>query len=508
MIPRALEAEIVRLHHTEHWPIGTIASQLRVHHGTVRRVLAQAGVPAQKTVRASIAEPYLAFIVDTLTKYPTLRASRLYAMVRERGYPGAPDHFRALVARLRPRPAGQAYLRLRTLPGEQAQVDWAHFGKLAIGRAVRPLMAFVMVLSYSRYLFLRFYLGASMSYFIRGHVEAFSYFNSVPRVLLYDNLKSAVLERVGDAIRFHPRLLELAAHYRFQPRPVAVARGNEKGRVERAIRFAREAFFAARSFRDLDDLNAQALTWCEGAAAERLCPQERDRRVREVFIEEKAHLLALPENPFPCEERIEASAHKTPYVRFDLNDYSIPHTHVHRTLSVLATLDTVRILDGREVIATHRRSFDRGAQLEDPAHIQALVAHKHAARAHRAQDRLHHAAPSAKALFLRAAERGAHLGVLTRGLLQLLDTHGAQALEAAIAAALAEDAAHLGAVRHFIDAQAHARGQRPPIAVSLPNDRRLQDLSVRAQPLSDYEQLTKEPNDECTDDDNTHKPQP
>ena len=507
MIPRALEAEILRLHHTEHWPIGTIAAQLRVHHGTVRRVLAQAGVPvAQNTVRASIAEPYVAFIVETLTKYPTLRASRLYTMVRERGYPGAPDHFRALVARLRPRPAAEAYLRLRTLPGEQGQVDWAHFGKLTVGRAVRPLMAFVMVLSYSRHLFLRFYLGAAMNYFIRGHVEAFASFNCVPRVLLYDNLKSAVLERSGKAIRFHPTLLELAAHYRFEPRPVAVARGNEKGRVERAIRFARDAFFAARSLRDLDDLNAQAAAWCEGAAAERPCPQERTRSVREVFTEEQPHLLALPENPFPTEERIEVSVGKTPYARFDLNDYSLPHTHVSRTLTVLATLDTVRILDGREVLATHARSFDRGAQLEDPAHVAALVAHKRAARTHRAQDRLHHAAPSAKPLFLRAAERGAHLGVLTRGLLVLLDTHGAHALEAAIAAALAEDAAHLGAVRHFIDRHAHARGQRPPIAVALPKDARLQDLNVRPQALSDYEHLTPESPDECAHDDN--EPQP
>jgi len=502
MIPRALEAEILRLHATEHWPVGTIATQLRVHHGTVRRVLAQAGVPAQKPVRASLVEPYLAFISETLARYPTLRASRLYAMVRERGYPGAPDHFRAIVARLRPRPAGEAYLRLRTLPGEQAQVDWAHFGKLAIGRAVRPLMAFVMVLSYSRHLFVRFYLGAAMAYFIRGHVEAFTYFQGVARSALYDNLKSAVLERRDQAIRFHPTLLELAAHYRFQPRPVAVARGNEKGRVERAIRFVREAFFAARSFRDLDDLNGQALVWCQGAAADRPCPEDRSRRVREVFAEEKAHLLALPADPFPCEERVTVSAHKTPYVRFDWNDYSVPHTHANRTLGVFASLDAVRIVDGQEVIANHARSFDRGVQVEDPAHVAALVADKRAAHAHRAQDRLQHAAPSAQALFLRAASRGAHLGVLTRGLLQLLDSHGAQALQAAIAAALAEDVAHLGAVRHFIDAHAHARGQRPPIAVSLPKDPRLEHLSVRSQPLSDYEQLAKD----CTDERPEHDP--
>ena len=497
--------------HTQTLPeLGTIATQLHVHHNTVERVLAQAGVPvAKKAVRASMVEPYLAFIVEMLKKYPTLRASRLHAMVRSRGYPGAPSHFRSIIARLRPRPAAEAYLRLRTLPGEQAQCDWAHFGKITIGRAERALMAFVMVLSYSRHLFLRFYLGASMSYFIRGHVEAFSYFNAVPRVVLYDNLRSAVLERVGDAIRFHPTLLELAAHYRFEPRPVAPARGNEKGRVERAIRFVREGFFAGREFRDLDDLNAQALTWCQGAVAERPCPEDRRKSVREVFEEERTYLLALPETPFPCEERVEVSVRKTPYVRFDLNDYSIPHDHVNRTLIVTATADTVRILDGTEVIATHPRSFDRGAQVEDPSHIEALLDHKRAARAHRAQDRLHYAAPSAKALFVHAAERGAHLGVLTRGLLQLLDSHGAQALEAAIAAALAEDAAHLGAVRHFIDAHAHARGQHPPVAVSLPNDPRLQNLSVRVKSLTDYDQLTKEDTDESTDDEHSaRKPQP
>ena len=502
-ISRALEAEILRLHATEHWPVGTIARQLRVHHGTVRRVLAQAGVPTQKPVRASMVEPFLAFINETLTKYPTLRASRLYAMVRERGYPGAPDHFRALVAQLRPRPAAEAYLRLRTLPSEQAQVDWAHFGKLTIGRAIRPLMAFVMVLSYSRHLFLRFYLGATLPYFIRGHVDAFSHFQGAARTLLYDNLRSAVLERRDEAIRFHPTLLELAAHYRFQPRPVAVARGNEKGRIERAIRFTREAFFAARSFRDVDDLNAQALAWCQGAAADRPCPEDRRRRVREVFAEEQSHLLALPAVPFPCDERLTVSVHKTPYLRFDLNDYTVPHTHVHRTLTVLASLERVRVVDGQELIANHPRSFDRGQQIEDPAHIAALVADKRAARAHRAQDRLQHAAPSTKALFLRAAERGAHLGVLTRGLLQLLASHGAAALEAAIAAALAEDAAHLGAVRHFIDQHAHARGQRPPIAVVLPDDPRL-PLTVQPQPLSDYQQLTTTATDDEPTDPDPH----
>lgn len=281
-------------------------------------------------------------------------------------------------------------------------------------------MAFVMVLNYSRKLFLRFYLGASMSCFLDGHVQAFNFFQDVSRQCLYDNLKSAVLERIGDAIRFHPTLLELAAWYHFQPRPVAIARGNEKGRVERAIRFARERFFAARRFADLADLNAQALAWCAGEAAERPCPEDRARSVRACFEGERPRLLTLPAEPFPCQERVDVPSHKTPYVRFDLNDHSIPHTHVRRTLQVVATQERVRILDGNDVIAAHARSFDRDQQIEEPSHIEALVAHKRAGRAHRAMDRLHHAAASASALFKLAAERGAHLGALTRGLIDLL----------------------------------------------------------------------------------------
>ncbi len=490
MIPRALEAQILRLFHAEHWRIGTIATQLGVHHCTVRRVLAQAGLSAgRQSVRPSIVDPFIPFIVATLEQYPRLTASRVYEMVRARGYPGAPDHFRSIVARFRPRPPAEAYLRLRTLPGEQAQVDWAHFGKLTLGRATRPLMGFVMVLSYSRHLFLRFYLNAAMANFLRGHVEAFAFFDSVPRTLLYDNLRSVVLERRGDAIRFHPTVLELAAHYRFQPRPVTPARGNEKGRVERAIRFARDRFFAARTFRDVDDLNAQAMHWSEQFAAARPCPEDRDRSVRDVFAEEKSHLLPLPDNPFPTEERVEATVRKTPYLRFDLNDYSVPHDRVQRTLVVLATLETVRIFDGDELIASHPRCFERGQQIENPEHIAALVEHKRAARTHRAIDRLHQAAPSAKDLFVHAAERGHHLGVLTRGLTRLLDSHGASALEHAIRDALEQDATHLGAVRQLLDWRRHERGQPPPLPVPLPDDPRLRDLNVRPHNLSDYEVL-------------------
>jgi transposase len=490
------EAQILRYYHAECWRIGTIATQLQIHRDTVARVLAQAGLPPMGPVRrASALDPYLPFIRETLEQFPTLTASRLYGMVQQRGYPGRPDHFRHLIARHRPRRPTEAYLRLRTLPGEQCQCDWGHFSHLQIGRARRPLMGFVMVMSWSRHIFLRFFLDARMENFLRGHVAAFDAWGGAPRVTLYDNLKSAVLERQGNAIRFHPTLLALCGHYRIEPRPVAVARGNEKGRVERAIRFIRDAFFAARSFSDLDDLNAQAEAWVSGPASERRCPEDQTLTVKEAFALEKAHLLALPDNAFPSDEVKAVSAGKTPYVRFDLNDYSVPHTYVQRALTVVADPHHVRILDGQEVIATHPRSYDRGQQVELPAHIDALVAHKHKASAHRATDRLVQAIPESRELLRQAAERGEPLGRITRTLIDLLDHYGAAELEIAVRDALAREVPHPNAVRLSLERRRQERNAPPPVAACLPDHLRRRDVTVRPHRLASYDQLTEVDND-------------
>ena len=130
-----------------------------------------------------------------------------------------------------------------------------------VGRAKRALSCFVATLSYSRALYLEFFFDQTMENFLRGHVHAFEAWRGQPRVILYDNLKSAVLERRGNQILFHPRLLELSAHYHFAPRPCQVRAGNQKGRVERAIRYVRDSFWAGRSFTTLAECNRQALFW-------------------------------------------------------------------------------------------------------------------------------------------------------------------------------------------------------------------------------------------------------
>ena len=489
-ISKETEAKILRYHFVEQWRVGTIVTQLGIHHSVVDRVLSQAGLPkVERSPRPSIIDPYLPFIVETLREFPTLTATRLYEMAKQRGFTGGPSQFRQRISQLRPRKQPEAYLRLKTLPGEQAQVDWGHFGHIEIGKAKRPLMAFVMVLSWSRQIFLQFYLNAQMENFLRGHVAAFDAWNGLPKVLLYDNLKSAVLERQGDAIRFHPTLLELSAHYRFEPRPVAVARGNEKGRVERAIRYIRDNFFAGRHWQTLDELNAQADDWCQGVSADRPCPENKEMSVREAFLREQPTLLTLPDNPFDTRERIEVRARKTPYIRFDLNDYSIPHQQVQKTLSVNADLDIVRILDGAELIAEHPRCFGKSEQIEQEAHINALWLAKTQAKLHRGQDRLSQASAQLPELLQQSIARGHVLKTTVRLLNEYLDHYGRDELHLAVSDALKQQSPYPQAVLQSLERRREEKHNPPPLAVAVPD--KVKHLSVKAINIADYDNLYK-----------------
>jgi transposase len=497
MIAAETRAEIRRLFYAEHWPVGTIASALSVHHETV-----EAAIGAERfrgvagITRASKLDPFLPFIRDTLGRYPRLRASRVFEMVRERGYTGtSAAQVRRVVRRLRPPPTVEAYLRLTVLPGEQAQADWGSFGSIAIGKGRRPLFGFVMVLSWSRGVDGLFTIDQTLESFLRGHVQAFDYFHGVPRAVLYDNLKSAVLERRGEAIHFHPRLLELCGHYHFAPRPCAPARGNEKGRVERMIGYLRTSFFAARSFRDLGDLNAQFRRWRDEVAHARRVPGDPSLTVAQALERERERLLPLPAHPFECDTVRVVSSGKTPYVRFDRNSYSIPYEHVRKPLTLVASPSRVRILAGDRELACHVRSYDTQQVIEDPAHLEALVAAKRNAHPLKARDRLRIAVPETDRVFEALAARGENLGYHTVRLLRLLDDYGAEELAAAVRSAIERQAWGSGCVAHILEQRRRARGLPPPVRVDLPDNPRVRDLRVTPHRLEDYDALGK-PNDD------------
>ena len=177
MITPAQHAEIRRLYFGEHWKVGTIVANLGVHPDTVRAAIAlDTPVVRRAACRRSILDPYLPFIRDTLAQYPRLRATRLYEMLRPRGYSGSANQLRRLVRLLRPQGRVALYRRLVVLPAEEAQVDWGAFGSIRIGHGTRALSGFVMVLSYSRALFAHFTLDQTLESFLRGHVQAFEAF--------------------------------------------------------------------------------------------------------------------------------------------------------------------------------------------------------------------------------------------------------------------------------------------------------------------------------------------
>jgi transposase len=492
MISPELRARIRSLFFREHWKLGTIEAQLGVHHDAVRNAVeADRFKNTHTRLCHSRLDPFKPFVAETLAQYPRLRATRLLEMLRLRGYTGAVGIVRRHVREVRRASRHEAFLRLETMPGDQGQVDWGTFGSLRVGAATRPLMCFVMVLSHSRGVFARFYLDARMESFLEGHVAAFDYFRGAPRKILYDNLKSVVLERVGDHVRFHPRIVELAGHYHALPAPCAPYRGNEKGKVERTIRYLRESFFAARSYRDLDDLNTQLADWITRVADARVVPRDPSgRTVRDALEHERAFLAPLPEHRFPTELVAPITSGKTPYVRFDRNDYSIPHTLVRKPLTLAASLATVRVLDGNDEVARHARSFDAGRCVENPAHLETLRTAKRHAHDLRGRDRLRTVCPAAEDFFKILAERNQTLARPAVRLGQLLDEHGAQALDRALREAITRGSVSAESVAHLLAQRARPRGHLAAVEIPLPDDPRVR-TRVEPHDLNAYDRLTR-----------------
>lgn len=287
---------------------------------------------------------------------------------------------------------------------------------------------------------------------------------------------------------FNPRLLDLAGHYHFAPRPCAPARGNEKGRVERQIQYIRGSFFAAREFHGVDNLNEQFCTWRDEVAHMRPHPDEPGKSVLDVLREERARLLPLPEHAFETDLVRAVSSGKTPYVRFDRNLYSIPYELVRKPLTLIASSDRIRIMDGARDVASHCRSFDTAAVIEDPAHIEALVRAKKNAHPLKARDRLRIDVPLTATFIERLADQGENINHHTARLLKLLDDYGPDALRAAIDEALKRNAIGAGSVAHILETHRRRQGLKPPLPMPLPDH--LQKLDITNHNLEDYDDIS------------------
>lgn len=486
-LPAEILAEMRRLVLVEGWRISAVARRFGCHHSVVRRALAAELARATKVIPSKLDE-HKVYIMERLAKYPELTGTRVLSELRERGYTGGVAQVRRFVGQIRKRPAQRPFLRVEFEPGEQAQVDWGSFGAMRVGHTKRAVSGFVMVLSWSRMLFVDFSFDQKLDTFLRLHRFGLEYFGGSPRRVVYDNLKSVVLHHVGRTVQFNPNFLPLAGHYLFEPVAAPVRYPQFKGRVEHGVRFVKQSFYYGRSFRDLGDLRAQARSWMEEVANVRRHKTTGERPVDRLALEQE-RLIALPERTFDT-DRVEVRVvHKDGRVPFDGNHYSAPPTAVGKTIYVRANDAQVQMIEGAEVIATHKRSWERGRVIEDQRHVEALIERRVSARPTRRRDQLAGFSEEADAYLREVARRRKSLEHEVRKLTRLVRIYGEDEVAEGMKMALGARQFGAGYVRFFLDQRRFSLGLGEAPEPIVTGNKRADSVTVQPHKMETYDAL-------------------
>lgn len=485
-VSREVEVEIQRLSHAEGWLPGTIAAELGVHHEVVERVLdAEHADPKERPPRPSKLDPYKPFLLRTLDKHPRLRATRLFHMIRKRGFKGKVKIVRTYVQTVRPRSHADAYLVCERLPGEQAQIDWGKVGTIAVPGGHRVLWVFLMTLAYSRYRYAELVLDLGVEALRRSLLRAVCFFGGTPREWLFDNTKAVVIERFGDAKRLQRDLLELAASMHVIPRLCRPRRPTDKGGVERGIRDLKEAHFAARTIRSIERGNRDLIDFIHEVVSERNHPTQPTRLVREVWEEERAVLLPLPKHLPSTDLVTPVAVDKTASVRLATNRYSVPSKYAGGTLTLVADDAVVRLLDGDTEIARHPRSHGRHQRIDDLVHRRDLVLERRAANAAPVRDHMLLEIPELRVLCERWVVRGRNVGSMTSRTKKLRDLYGVEILREAVLEMVAHETHDVGALALLCEQARRRRNLPIPMPFMLPPH--VVDVDVVSRGLASYD---------------------
>jgi transposase len=241
-------------------------------------------------------DPYRAIVETRLQTYPELSAVRLYAEIKAAGYEGGLTQLRDFVRQVRPQPPVEEVVRFETPPGRQAQVDFAEF-RFPWGKR----FALLVVLGYSRLLWVRFYSQQTMRVLCAGLESAFRFFGGVPRELLFDQLKAVVIDDLrpeGGRVIDNPEFLRFAAHWGFRIRACRPYRARTKGKVERPVSYVRKNLVYGREFLGDADLNTQAEQWLDQVANVRVHGTTREQPMVRFERDERAVLLPLASRPY------------------------------------------------------------------------------------------------------------------------------------------------------------------------------------------------------------------
>ena len=439
--------------------------------------------PPQPAQRASRLDPYKSLIVRWLETHP-LSAQQIFQRLREAGYSGGVSIVKDYVRRVRP-PKQKSFLKLSFAPGECAQVDWGMFGSISVGATRRHLSFFVMVLCYSRQMYVQFTVSQTMEHFLACHEHAFAALG-VPTKIMVDNLKSAVLKRLtGAAPVFNPRYLDFARHHGFQIVPCNVRAGNEKGRVESGVGYVKKNLLNGLEFTDFSAVNPAAQVWLNEIANLRI-HGETHQRPSDLFASEREHLRAANVLPYDLARVLSARATSQFRIAFEANRYSVPAQFSGRLLTLKAYPERLCIYHEDQLIARHTRSYDRHQDIEDPDHPKALLEERKSAREQRLLAQFLGLSKQAQAYYEGLSARRFNARAHLRKILALAEIYGPPATARAIEDALAFNAFSSEYIAHLLEARARTTSA-PTSPLSLTRRADLLELDLPEPDLSVYE---------------------
>ena len=481
-------SRIKHLHEQKGLKAAQIARQLCIDERTVRRSLeVNQFLPRKSVHRPSKLDPFKETVVRMVESYPYSAAQILHRL-REEGFAGGYTAVKKFVRKVRPKRV-KAYLKLAFAPGECAQVDWGSFGSVRVGETMRRLSFFVMVLCYSRQMYVEFTVSQTMEHFLSCHQNAFRAFGGVPARIMIDNLKTGVLKHApGEAPVYHPKYLDFARHNGFSVSACGVARGNEKGRVENGVGYVKKNLLAGVDLPDFAALNPAARIWLDTVANVSIHGETR-KKPSEMLLEELPYLLPLPVHSYDVATVVRVRASSQFRVAFDSNRYSVPARFAGQALTMKAYPDHLCFYHEESLVARHSRSYERGRDFEDPDHPRELVAQRKKARDQHLFQRFLAMSPCSLDYYRELDKRHLNSSHHVRKIVALSEIHGKEAVAGAIADAMKLYAIGSDYIANILESR--KRKLPEPGALHLTRRTDLLELSVEPPDITIYESRTK-----------------
>ena len=476
--------QIRHLHDQEHLSVAQIAAAIPLDERTVSKwIERETFEPRAQPKRASKLDPHKGTVVRLLATH-AFSAQQLLQRLREAGYTGGYSILKDYVRTVRP-PRQPAFLTLQFAPGQCAQVDWGSAGFLPVGSTRRRLSFFVMVLCYSRRMYVEFTLAQTQEHFLACHQHAFEYFHCVPTEVMVDNCRTAVLSHpLGAPAVLHPRYLDFARHYGFAVKACGPYKPHEKGRVENGVGYFKKNFLAGLQLSSLDALNAAARQWLDQVANVRV-HGETHQKPQDLFELEKPKLRPLTLLPYDLATVSTVSVSRRCRVTLDTNRYSVPPRYANTTLTLKTYPDRVCLYHQDQLVAEHPRSYDRHRDFEKPEHVQELLSQRRQARAQQLLTRFLALSPHAAEYYQRLEEKRGNPRHHVQKIVALSEIYGAEKVQRALEDAWAYQAFSCEYIANLLDQQARPSVQ--PGALHLTRQQDLLNLELPPPDLSLYE---------------------